>query len=405
MSPTSGRTTQVRADDWDIYFGTTGNVNWLRFAQWEGKYHLFSRKRKPLMVDHAFMDALEKEVVYLGMEQFDPQVATYLGYQHPYLRPYFTQVVQDFRVDASRFRYQEIDHMPHVWWTGIMDQILPYEAIIMATMTELNAVRHSLAPTADWEIRTRQVGQTFKAEGIPFAEGGTRRRLSRSFHKAVLQILKEEAGEFLRSTSNPSLAYELGLWTVGTYPHAFVQLMAAAYGYEMANIMALIHWTDVYGDKLGTMLTDTFTTAVGLKAHEEFENRFPQRVGWVRTFRNDSLPPQEYVDIMTAYCHRRGIDPATVTIIHSDSLDLESTKRAAEYTRKAGFKVMFIIGTYLTHTLSGHEGYDLKAQLVYVRPNPDSEWIPVCKLSDVMAKRAGPDNSVDQALEALGITD
>jgi len=400
----NGRLTTSSIGDTDLYFLTTGNVVRQKFPGIEGKFHLFSRKRNPMKIDHDFLERLQREIVYLSMERFPAEVAGYTAGQHPYLSNYLQALVDGYCISPREFSYSVKDGMPDIRWWGPMDMRLNYEATITSTLTELHGKLHGIQPKEGWETNLRSFAQTMKAHEIPFAEGGTRRRLSRTFQKEVLTILLEEAGGFLRSTSNPSLAYELGLWSYGTYPHAYVQLMAAIYGYQAANLMAFVHWYDVYHGRLSNCLPDTFTTPVGLTSHRMFEKLFPQRAGNIRTFRNDSLPPEVFIDDhMLPYVRHRGIDPSEVTIVHSDGMNKESTLRAAEYTRNAGFKPMFIIGTYLTYTISGNPGFDLAAKLEEVRLTPDSDWIPVCKLSDEIEKRSGPGNSINQALEELGL--
>ena len=401
----ASRLTQTKLTDTDLYFLTTGNVVQQKFPGIQGKFHLFSRNRKPMIISDEFLGQLKQELIACGSESVSKDVANYISTQHPQLTSYMDSVIHTYHMNPTAFNCSLKDGSPDIYWQGSIATLLNYEATVSSILTELYTTTHGITPKAGWDKTLMTFAKAMKENGIPFTEGGTRRRLSRAFHKEVLTILKEEAGPFLKATSNANLAYELNLPCYGTYPHAYVQLMAAIYGYKAANLMALIHWSDVYRGAFASFLPDTFTTPIGLAAHEEFETLFPSRFGIFRTFRNDSLPYNIFVDnYMIPYAEKRGIAKKDITIIHSDGMDLESTVKAADYTRKTGFNVSFIIGTYLTYTVSGHEGFDLAAKLEEVRVAPSDQWIPVCKLSDSNDKQSGPGDSVVEAKKALHLS-
>ena len=58
---------------------------------------------------------------------------------------------------------------------------------------------------------------------------------------------------------------------IGTHAHEWFMFHAARYGFEMANVLGLEHWVQVYRADLGIALTDTYTTSVFFKQFDKIE--------------------------------------------------------------------------------------------------------------------------------------
>lgn len=97
---------------------------------------------------------------------------------------------------------------------------------------------------------------------ITIADFGTRRRHSYAVHDLVIETLKANLSKTFIGTSNVHFAMKYQTTPIGTHAHEWFMFHAAKYGYKMANLLGLEHWSDVYRGDLGIALSDTYTTEV-----------------------------------------------------------------------------------------------------------------------------------------------
>ena len=225
---------------------------------------------------------------------------------------------------------------------------------------------------------------------IKFADFGTRRRFSYSWHKHVVERLAQELPENFIGTSNIYLAHTLGLPPIGTYAHELPMVYASIAEKEGRNPLEghkemLNDWDDTYRGDLSTALTDTFTS-------EFFFADFTkeQAETW-KGLRHDSGDPIEFGEQVIAFYEIYSINPKEKTIVFSDGLDLETIVILADHF-KDRINVVFGWGTTLTNDL-GIKTNNIVMKAVEV------DGVGTVKLSDNVGKHTGDDATIERYQE------
>jgi len=176
-------------------------------------------------------------------------------------------------------------------------------------------------------------------------------------------------------TSNVYLAKKYGITPVGTMAHEWIMCVGQGnhkHNPAYSNWYALDRWVAEYGVLNGTALTDTITTECFLR---DFRLTFATLFSGVR---HDSGDPFAWGDRMIEHYRSLGIDPATKTLLFSDSLDFErATKIKAYFNGRC--KTAFGIGTYIANDT------DVPA-LNIVMKTTLCNGMDVAKISDVPGK-------------------
>ena len=208
---------------------------------------------------------------------------------------------------------------------------------------------------------------------FPFAEFGSRRRLSREWEEVVIRRLSTETNNCV-GTSNVYFAMKYGLKPIGTYAHEFVQMYQGIDAIPLAftNHYALEDWYDEYRGDNGTALTDTITTDLFLL---DFNRAMVNNFTGVR---HDSGDPFAWGDKMIAHYEKYGADPKLKLLLFSDSLDFDRAQALYDYFKDRA-KVSFGIGTYCANDTFA-EPLNIVIKLQYVNGRA------VAKLSDVPGK-------------------
>lgn len=210
----------------------------------------------------------------------------------------------------------------------------------------------------DWDYEgqeesAHQKGRDLLDYKIAFSEFGTRRRRSYQAQDLVLQGLSRAArdvhqGRFVGS-SNVHFAMKYGVMPVGTVAHEwFMGTAASMDNYMDSTEKALQRWVRTFGDGvLGIALTDTFGTPAFLEAFARpmpfGDKTYAQSFAGVR---QDSGDPEEFINIMRSFYDKHGIGKKT--IIFSDSLNVEKSKKYHDMAIEKGFYPSFGIGTFFT---------------------------------------------------------
>ena len=180
-----------------------------------------------------------------------------------------------------------------------------------------------------------------------FSEFGIRRRLSSEAQEnAVERLCKAKFKDSLFvGTSNVYLARKFGIKPVGTMAHEWIMCVGQGnhkHNPAYSNWYALDAWVKEYGVLNGTALTDAITTDCFLR---DFQLTYATLFSGVR---HDSGDPFEWGDKMIRHYEELGLDPATKTLLFSDSLDFEKADKINSYF-KGRAKVAFGIGTYVAN--------------------------------------------------------
>jgi len=268
---------------------------------------------------------------------------------------------------------------PHIQIIGPWYKTIRWEVPLMAVISELFFKMTNQAPDLAW-LRNSiyEKARIFASEGLAVTDFGTRRRYSGEVHDFVVGYLADHCKTFM-GTSNLYLARKHKVRPIGTHAHEWFMAHAAMFGVEAANRMALEAWLKVYGGRLGTALTDTFTTEVFLR---DFGPLMARQFDGVR---QDSGDPIAWGHKMIRHYESLGIDPTTKLAIFSDALDVgRATMIQREFRGKT--KVAFGIGTNLTNDV-GVKPLNMVIKATAFRVN--GRWIKVAKLSDDPGKNTG----------------
>ena len=212
-----------------------------------------------------------------------------------------------------------------------------------------------------------------------FSEFGLRRRLSAEAQEYAVKCLSENNGRYVNSvcvgTSNVYLAKKFGLTPVGTMAHEWIMCVGQGnhkHNPAYSNWYALDAWVKEYGVLNGTALTDAITTDCFLR---DFQLTYATLFSGVR---HDSGDPKQWADKMINHYRELGIDPATKTLLFSDSLDFAKADDLKKYVGDRA-KVAFGIGTYISNDT------DEKA-LNIVMKTTACNGMDVAKISDTPGK-------------------
>jgi nicotinate phosphoribosyltransferase len=227
-------------------------------------------------------------------------------------------------------------------------------------------------------------------EGFRFADFGTRRRKSYSWHYRVVEYCKKTVPENFVGTSNLFLAMQLNLKPIGTMAHEWVQAHQQL-NYRLADsqIMAFENWIKVYRGDLGIALSDTINTDSFLKDFND-----PLLYKLFDGVREDSEPdPIQFGHRIVNFYLSKNIDPKTKTIVFSNSLDFDKAINIHNHLHNL-IGLSFGIGTNLTNDWSTPA---LNMVIKMVRCNDQ----PVAKVSNSPGKGICEDDKFVSYLKSV----
>ena len=253
-----------------------------------------------------------------------------------------------------------------------------YEIAILAIVNEVYyAFKYGIG-TKDIEFQKRTIEKFGKLNVEydigAFAEFGLRRRLNCVMQDWLIKYCVEQKVPGFVGTSNVFLAKKYGCKPIGTMAHEYIQGMQVTPGHDVtyANHFAMKAWTDCFGVKNGTYLTDCMTTDLFLL---DFDEKYATLFSGLR---HDSGDPFIWGDKIIAHYKKLGIDPMTKTLLFSDSLNFEKATKIKKYF-EGKCKVSFGIGTFLANDT------DVEP-LNIVMKMTECNGHPVAKISDVEGK-------------------
>lgn len=222
---------------------------------------------------------------------------------------------------------------------------------------------------------------------IKFADFGTRRRFSASWHEHVIERLAADLPENFIGTSNPWFAHKYDLAPIGTYAHEMPMVYSALADQAGKNPLEghaemLRDWQDQYNGDLSVALTDTFTSEFF------FADFTPEQAEAWRGLRHDSGDPVEFGERAIAFYKEHDVDPAGKTLVFSDGLNTETIIKLADHFQ-GRVKILFGWGTNLMNDVG------LKSNN-FVMKATNVNGTDTVKLSDDIGKHTGPAPQVER---------
>jgi len=314
-----------------------------------------------------------------------------------FLPPTYVDFLNGFRYDSNELNVTlDKDNKLDIEISGYWYRTINWEVSLMALISELYFIKTGQKVDlfgVDNVANDIEKARMMIAHNAFFADFGTRRRYSYANQDRIVQLFIKEGGSNFVGTSNVHLAHKYGIKPIGTMAHEWIMVHGALYGYKMSNTIALENWVDVYGGRLGSALSDTYTTSVFFRT---FDTKLSKLFDGVR---HDSGDAFEFTDKVIEHYKSLGIDPTTKTIIFSDGLNTKLATEIKEYC-VGKIRASFGIGTHFTNDL-GVKPLNMVIKISQVWVN--GEWVNAVKLSDNVGKNTGDPDEVALSKKVLHI--
>ena len=382
--------------DTDLYKLTMQNAVIKHFPNLKVKYK-FTDRNKISFPDNFDLDIMSevKEMEKLFLTRSEKEFLTYKC--GDFLPPTYIDFLEGFRYDSSELNVKlDENNKLEIEITGYWYRTINWEVSLMALISELyfkqTGQRVDLF-SVDNVAHDLEKAWLMVDHNAFFADFGTRRRYSYENQDRIIQLFMRKGGDNFVGTSNVHFAHKYNIKPIGTMAHEWIMAHAAIYGYKMANTLALENWVDVYGGRLGTALSDTYTTDVFFRT---FDTKLSKLFDGVR---HDSGDPFEFTDKVIAHYKSLGIDPMSKTIVFSDGLNTKLATEIKEYC-VGKIKSSFGIGTHFTNDV-GVIPLNMVIKISQVWVN--GEWVNAVKLSDNVDKNTGDTTEVILSKQVLNI--
>lgn len=357
------------------------------------KYQFFNRGETQF--PEGFEKRLKEEVEAMRSLRLTKEERSFIEKRCYFFDPVFIDFLEGYRFNPDEVKISQKNGELDVIIEGFWYRTVLWEVPLMAIISQLYFEMQNDIPQG-LEEKTIVKAETLKELDADYSEFGTRRRFSFEVQDEVVGLLKKYSGNNFKGTSNVYLAMKHNTTPIGTMPHEWFMYHGALFGYRAANIKALEAWVEVYQGSLGITLTDTYTTDSFFKSFSLQQAKLFDGV------RCDSGDPIEFTDKAIEFYKKNRIDPASKTIVFSDSLNVESVKEIKEYVN-GRIHDTYGIGTYFTNDV-GAKALNIVIKLTGIKPVPGEEdYLEAIKLSDVLGKNTGNQKEIEISKLTLGI--
>ncbi len=388
--------------DDDLYKFTMGCAVIDNYPRAQVKYEFTDRSGR--IYPAGFAAELRRQIDELASLSLTADEHDFFRRRCPYIPEWYLTFLKGFRYDPRRVKVeQDCDGRLHIHIEGNWSETILLEVKILAIVSELYFImtgERAGMDMADFEVRSRRKGERLIEAGCSFSDFGTRRRASFEAQDRLVATMKEVSeslsgpGHFT-GTSNVYLAMKYDLVPIGTMAHELMCAIAAMYGPQMANHIAMRAWSTTFRGALGTFLYDTYGWNIfSMNFSEDYANMF-------KGLRVDSGDNFEQLDLITAKYRSLGIDPATKQVVFSNALDVD---RAIEIQHVAASRCIpsFGIGTHFTCDFPGVKPLNIVIKLLAAKITEKWDFYnDTCKLSEDHGKYTGDPAVVKRFREIL----
>lgn len=355
-----------------------------------------------------FGEDLKEQIKMLESVVITDEEIAFMKEKCYYIPLYFYTYLKGFRYKSEWAKVnQDAEGHLHIEFEGNWCDTILLEVKVLAIISELFYIRTGQDKTFDYEAyykKTYEKGKKLLAAGCIFSDFGTRRRASFEAEDTVVRAMKDCAnsqkwpGTFV-GTSNIYLAMKYGLKPVGTMAHEFVCSIAAMYGPQMANYLAMTAWRNTFKGALGTYLYDSFGwDNFSLNLSEDFANLF-------KGLRVDSGDNIEQLHKIVEKYKQLGIDPSTKQVIFSNALDTDRAVALQEYAKQY-VQPSFGIGTHFTNDFDGVKPMNIVIKLLAAKITESWPYYnDTCKISEDKGKHTGKPEVIQRFMDALHIVE
>jgi nicotinate phosphoribosyltransferase len=356
-------------------------------------YRFFNRGETDF--PEGFAEVLRSEVKNMTTLKLSKQEKQFIEKRCYFFDPVFIDFLEGYTYNPDEVTITQTGGKLDILIEGYWYRTVLWEVPLMAMISELYFRMKGIVPEANYISRTVTKAKTLRELNADYSDFGTRRRFSFDVHDEVVKTLNENSGDNFKGTSNVYLAMKYNTIPIGTMPHEWFMYHGAVYGYRAATAKALDAWVDVFQGSLGITLTDTYTSdmffhSFGLKHAKLFDG-----------VRCDSGNPIEFADRVVEFYIKNRIDPASKTIVYSDSLNVDEVRRIKKHIANR-IHDTYGIGTFFTNDV-GATPLNMVIKLTQVKINPEMDYFDAIKLSDVKGKNTGDSNEIKIARLTLDI--
>lgn len=360
-------------------------------------FEFINRPRNPMRFPEGFGRTLQGLVEQMSDLTLTPEVRQHLLKGAPFLDPKNLDKLEQFRFKPEQVEIAQTGEDLAMRVIGPVPEVVFWEIPLMHLTTQLYNEMLEREPMEGWEDRVRQALRNLSEAGVRLSMMGSRRRFSKAVDERTTQIAKEEYNPDLLVVSNVFNSYKYDIPFGGTTPHQIYQAHAAMYGYTDANYMTLLNWNQEFKGQQKVFLTDTFTTEVALRNFDQLITDHPELAGVFTRFRQDSQDPFVYLERLVKFVDAHKWPRESRSILYSDGLDDQRAIALHKASKNVGIGDAAGIGTFFSHTLTGHKGADIVIKLVKF------DGKKTVKFSDEPAKASGDPKEIERARKELQI--
>lgn len=353
----------------------------------------FTNRRPEKLVNKAMFSGILQDIEQLAELKMDPIEHDWLVKECPFLNTTYLEYLAHYRFNPDELILEHSDNELSLTIKGLWHSTIMWEVPLMAIISR----NYFLHVDTNWnkkktpqkqEDLAHQKAKNLSDAGCLWADFGTRRRRHYESQNRIIKIHKNYKG--FVGTSNVHLACKHGVPAIGTMAHEWIMGGSVLWSLRHANRYALEEWEKIYQGQLGIALTDTFGTPAFFK---DFDKKIAREYDGVR---HDSADPFIFTDQVINHYRSLGIDPASKTIVFSDSLN---TKLAIELQQfcHGRIKCSFGIGTHFSNDFEGSPALNMVIKIAEIN------GIPVVKLSDDEGKATGHKDALRVAKWTFGL--
>ena len=357
------------------------------------KYEFTNRGKTPF--PKGFSERLKEEISFMANLRLTAEEKSFISKRCYFFDPVFIDFLEGYRYNPKEVHInQDEDGQLTLWIEGYWYRTVLWEVPLMSIISELYFQMLGIVPK-DVEEKAKSKAFALKNIEADFSEFGTRRRFSYDVQDKVVEVLKANAGDYFKGTSNVYLAMKHNCTPIGTMPHEWFMYHGAIFGYRAANMKALEAWVEVFEGSLGITLTDTYTTDSFIDSFSQKQALLFDGVRW------DSGDPLEFIDKILDFYEKTRIDPTSKTLVFSDSLNLDRVREIKKYVNNRTHDT-YGIGTYFSNDV-GVKALNMVIKLTDVKSNPKRKYLKAVKLSDTEGKHTGDKQEIELCKQTLDL--
>ncbi|NOQ35841.1 MAG: nicotinate phosphoribosyltransferase [Methylococcaceae bacterium] len=353
----------------------------------------FKNRRPEKQVNKAMFSGIQQDIEQLAKLKMDAVEHDWLAKECAFFNPAYLEYLANYRFNPDELILDHNDNELSLTIKGLWHSTIMWEVPLMAIISR----NHFLHSDKSWnkkktpekqEAKALQKAKNLSDAGCLWADFGTRRRRNYESQNRIVETHKNYKG--FVGTSNVHLACKHGVKPIGTMAHEWIMAGSVLWSLRHANRYALAEWGKIYHGQLGIALTDTFGTPAFFN---DFDQQLAREYDGVR---HDSADPFTFADQVIQYYRSLGIDPASKSIVFSDSLNTELAIELQQFCH-GRIKCSFGIGTHFSNDYEGSPALNIVIKISEIN------GVPVVKLSDDEGKATGDKNAVRVAKWTFGL--